>query len=143
MNKKYNKYLLLVIIIILGYLSIAYFYKSNKNGFSNFGPYPQSDDLPILMGSYPYSGKKTVSNDNYNDIWWHYPIFRVGSFKQLTNNLRYYRNPDEGTCITAEFCGALYKDKKNKTNIITPMPPVPNGQGPRVNYYRSQTNLLL
>ena len=143
MNKKYNKYLLLIIIIILSYLAIAYLYKYNKNGFSNLGPYPQSVDLPILMGDYPYTDRKTVSNDSYNDIWWYRPIFRLGSFKQLTNNLRYYRNPDDGTCITAEFCGALYKDKNTKTNIIMPMPPVPNGQGPRVNYYRTKTDLLL
>ena len=119
-----------------------------QSGFSNYnlaepGAFPSSVDLPILNDVYKYTGSKTVSNDSYPDIWWHYPVLKTGSYKQITNNLRYYKNPDEGTCIGADFCGALYEDKKNKSNIIYPMRPVPPGPGPRVNYYRSTTNLML
>lgn len=147
MNKQsIQLFTLIIMIIILGYLAVAYFFKTTKSGFdtlANPGIYPESDNVPLLTGDYPYSGSKVVSNDSYNDIWWHYPIFRLGSFTQITNNLRYYKNPDEGTCIGAEFCGALYNDRKNKTNIIKPLPPAANGPGPRVNYYTTNTNLLL
>jgi len=149
MNKNMN------ILLIIGLFCILFVFifslksfKKSVLGFSNYnldepGIYPSSDDLPILNDVYPYTGSKTVSNDSYPDIWWHYPVLKVGSYKQITNNLRYYRNPDEGTCITADFCGALYKDKQNKSNIIYPLPPVPTGPGPRVNYYRSNVDLML
>ena len=148
MNKTTNKYINIMIIVIVVCIVIYLVNKmliSKKMGFSNYnlanpGSYPSMDNVPLLTGDYPYSGSKTVSNNNYNQIWWHYPIFRVGSYKQITNNLRYYKNPDEGTCIRADFCGALYKDKKNKSNITLPLPPAPVTQYPRVNYYNTNIN---
>jgi hypothetical protein len=148
MNKQTYKYLKIMIIVIIVcvilYL-VNKFAKSSKMGFSNYnlanpGSYPLMDSVPLLTGDYKYSGNKNVSNDNYDEIWWHYPIFRVGSYKQITNNLRYYRNPDEGTCVRAEFCGALYKDKKTKSNIVVPLQPTPVSPYPRVNYYNTNVN---
>ena len=125
MSKIYKKYFpilyIIVFVLVLLYL-VSMFFRSKISGFSNYnlnraGSYPNSDNVPILTGDYKYSGNKNVSHENYNDIWWYYPIFKVGNFKQINNNLRYWKNPDEGTCIRSEFCGALYKDKKNKSNI--------------------------
>ena len=146
-----NKLLIIgMFCILLVYIVsfIMYITSIKRDGFDNYnlaepGMYPKSDDLPLLTDVYKYTGSKTVSNDSYHDIWWHYPVLKIGNFKQITNNLRYYNNPDEGTCITADFCGALYKEKKNKSNYIYPMPPVPQGEGPRVNYYRTPVDLLL
>ena len=149
---KYNCVFFYVLVTgILCLIAYRYYnsYKSKiRSGFSNFiskqaGNYPSADDLPILTDVYPYTGSKHVTDNTYNDIWWHYPIFREGSYKQITNNLRYYNNPDEGTCIRADFCGALYKEKDNKSNYIYPLPPVPHGTKPRVNYYRTNVDLLL
>ena len=125
-----------------------------KNGFTNYnlaslnpGQYPISENIPILTDTYPYTGSKTVSNKNYNDIWWEYPIFKEGSYKQITNNLRYYKNPDEGTCVRAEFCNALYNNKKVNSNYIYPLPPLSwtpeSNNNVRVNYYWSKPNKLL
>lgn len=76
-----------------------------------------------------------------------YPEFRVDSFDQITNNIRYHKNPDDGKCIGAEFCGAMYKDKPEEKdepcNYVYPLPPVPNNGGIRVNYYRTPYNLFL
>ena len=147
-NVKYLKIVgVVILIVVFGYLAVCCIFNV-KNGFTTYdlataGHYPKADDVPLLTDSYQYTGRKKVSNNNYNDIWWHYPIFREGSYEQITNNLRYYNNPDEGTCIGAEFCGALYKEKKNKSNLIYPLPPVANGEGARVNYYRSDPNILL
>ena len=106
------------------------------------GTFPKSVDQAIL-DDYPLIGKNETSNKNYSDIWWKYPIFGVGSFKQITNNLKHHRNPDQGTCIRADFCGALYNDNKNvKTNIITPLPEAEEGDGARVGYFRSEPNKL-
>ena len=36
----------------------------------------------------------------------------------------------------------LFKKKKNKSNIVRPLPPAEEGAGARVGYYRSEPNLL-
>lgn len=143
---KYVKIMIVAIIVCIILYLVNKTYKTyKKQGFENYnlanpGSYPSMDTVPLLAKDYRYSGRKTVSNYNYDQIWWHYPIFRVGSYKQITNNLKYYRNPDEGTCIRADFCGALYDSKKNKTNIITPLCPTPKSPYPRVNYYNTSIN---
>jgi hypothetical protein len=105
------------------------------------GDYPSSVDKAIL-NDYPLIGKNEVSNDSASTIWWHYPIFSLPSFKQVTNNLRYRYNPDDGTCSRSEFCGALYHSIKNKRNEVYPLPPAQEGPGARVGYYRTEPNQL-
>jgi hypothetical protein len=106
------------------------------------GVFPKSVDQAIL-DDYPKIGKNETSNNNYNQIWWRYPVFSVGSYEQITNNLRYHYNPDQGTCVRADFCGAVYHDKKNtKTNITIPLPPAEEGPGARVGYFRTEPNEL-
>jgi len=149
-SKKYTNIIYLLFFFLFIFLAIKFVSGLNlkTNGFSNYGLgnpglIPKSEKLPLLTDFYKYSGNKNVSNNNYSNIWWYFPIFREGSYKQITNNLRYYKNPDEGTCITADFCGALYKDKKIKSNYIYPLPPVTPEKGARVNYYYSKLDLLL
>jgi len=143
-----------ILLVVIIYLSLATFsYHNNKNQymietFSNNGSpnspgnYPASEDGPLLSKHYL---RKTVSDNNTSDIWWHFPIFKVGSFAQVTNNLKYRRNPDDGTCIRADFCGALYNDDQLKTNISEPLPPAPliTGSSTRVNYYTTNNNLFM
>lgn len=105
------------------------------------GDYPKSDDLPIL-DSYPYTGSKHASNNNSSQIWKNYPIFPAGDYRQITNNLRYWRNPDNGECSRADMCGALYKNLKNKSNYVYPLPPAEEGAGARVGYFRTDPNKL-
>lgn len=133
--------LFLMIILILG-LFLAPFAK-NLEGFTLNSPgiFPVSVTKAIL-NDYPQIGSNVVSKDNYSDIWDNYPVFSVGSYEQITNNLRYYKNPDNGTCRNADFCGAFYRDKKNASNIIKPMPEAEEGEGARVGYYRTEPNKL-
>ena len=119
-----------------------------KENFSNYtlaeaGEYPKSDVLPLVSTSYPYTGRHTVSDNTASDVWWYYPIFTEGSYAQITNNLKYQRNPDNGTCVDSEFCGVLYKDNQQASNITLPLPPVGNGEGVRVGYFRTPENLFL
>ena len=116
--------------------------KGNNSLSKSSGKYPISEDLPILEADYPLTGAKGVSNLGSADLWWHQPIFGVGSFEQITNNIRYPKNPDNGTCTAANFCGALYKDKHNKSNFSKVLPPTPFGEGARVNYYNNADYLL-
>lgn len=106
------------------------------------GKYPTSDETPIL-DSYPFTHYKVVDKDTYSSNSKHYPVFSLGSYEQITNNLRYYKNPDNGLCAPAELCGDFYHDIHTKSNIIKPLPPVCDGNDIRVNYYRTSVDLFL
>jgi len=139
----------LFVILFLAILGGSYGFALFKEGYTSFnlndaGAFPlKVDNDGLVNDEFPSTGRKTVTNNSYSDIWWYYPIFGVSSYAQITNNLRYRRNPDDGECRRAEFCGALYKDNQVASNIIKPLPPVPDTPGIRVNYYRTPDNLFL
>ena len=116
-------------------------FSTNKQDLETPGVYPVAVDKPLL-DSFPLTGQKEVSDKNYSDIWRDYPEFSKSSYEQITNNLRYVNNPDEGTCTRPEFCGALYHSIKNKSNEINPLPPAEEGPGARVGYFRTEPNEL-
>jgi hypothetical protein len=146
-------YLILAFVLILiGILgaSNGMMYASNEavEGFSTSNK-PLGKNISfdkgdaLLENDYPLTGRNGVSNNSAATIWWHYPIFEVGSYKQITNNIRYPNNPDDGQCMPAEFCGALYKEKPHMpSNYAQVLGPVPNSPNARVNYYNTDDNLL-
>jgi hypothetical protein len=143
--------ILISFLFLLIVVALPLFYKQyflNSEGFSNYylgstdGMYPSSQTDVLVQDTYPITGKNGVSNDGSNKIWWHYPIFEVGSYKQITNNIRYPYNPDTGRCMPANFCGALYKDKHLKSNYTEQLPPVNPTAGTRVGYFTTDVNML-
>jgi hypothetical protein len=92
----------------------------------------QSQDL-LLQDTFPLIGNMTVSDKQSADVWWKYPIFKVGSYAQVTNNIKYPRNPDTGRCMRIEMCDTLYENRENKSNVVVPNPPVESV--PRVGYF--------
>ena len=143
--------ILIAFLFLLIVVALPLFYKpyfSNSEGFSNYylgstdGIYPSSQTDVLVQDTYPITGKNGVSNDGANKIWWHYPIFEVGSYKQITNNIRYPNNPDTGRCMPANFCGTLYKDKHLKSNYIEQLPPVDPNAGTRIGYFTTDINML-
>jgi hypothetical protein len=151
MKDTFFKNILFLLLILTVGLYLAPF-RNVFEGYKSYdlttpGLFPRSVDKPIL-DDFPLIGKNTVSNDSASDIWKDYPVFGIGpyangsAYKQLTNNIRYNRNPDNGICSRAEFCGALYHDKKHRSNIVNPLPPAEEGPGARVGYYRSEPNDL-
>lgn len=146
-----NNKLFIVFLFILSIILFIFYRKTKFETFSNInnknydlqtpGIYPQSVNYPIL-NDYPFTNLQGISNDNSSYIWKYYPVFSLPSHEQITNNLRYRYNPDEGTCSRAEFCGALYKSISTKHNEIYPLGPAQTGTGARINYYRSQPNNL-
>lgn len=140
-----NKYAISFLFLLVAMTTSVYF-KQYVEGFTNIsllpGIFPKSVDQAIL-DDYPKIGRNELSNNNYSDIWWNYPVFKLGSYDQTTNNIRYPSNPDNGTCIRADFCGAVYKNMGNqKSNVINPLPQAEEGPGARVGYYRSEPNEL-
>jgi hypothetical protein len=144
-----NKFLFLILIIVLG-LSLPILLNKLLNpseGFSNYtldlaeGEFPKSLDTRMLS-FYPSTGSLGISNNEAQESWWRYPTFKVGSYDQITNNIRYPNNPDVGTCTPDSMCFALYKNNQVASNYVKPLPPVPDCPGSRVNYYKTQPNMM-
>jgi hypothetical protein len=137
-----------IIAFLLFFLISALILKGSVEGFQPDvlainQKFPQEVDDVLLKEDYPLTGRNGVSKNSAATIWWHYPIFKVGSFAQITNNIRYPNNPDDGQCMPAEFCGTLYKEKPHMpSNYVEPLGPVPDCPGARVNYYTTEPNLL-
>ena len=144
-----NQIMLLFLILILA-VGLLFFYKmfNFKEEYSNYtldgamGNYPDAQNDILVQDTYPAIGKNELSNNTANDIWKEYPIFELGSYKQITNNIRYPYNPDTGRCMPANFCGALYKDKHLKSNYIEQLPPVDPTSGTRIGYFTTDVNML-
>lgn len=143
-----NKILLMTIIFLLTVILPLYFSKSKQEGFFNYtleeatGQVPSSQTNVLVQDTYPITGINGISNNGSANIWWHYPIFKVGSYAQITNNMKYPNNPDEGTCMPASMCGALYRERHLNTNYVSQLPPVNPNSGTRVGYFSTTENLL-
>jgi hypothetical protein len=120
----------------------SYNINSNPGLGSDMGPYPSSLTNYYLQDSYPLRTPPGLSNNSASDMWWHYPTFKEGSYKQITNNLKYFKNPDIGRCTAPDMCGTIYRNKKNKSNYIKSLPPINPSCGTRVGYFTTGINLL-
>jgi hypothetical protein len=153
MNQIFFLFIILVLVIGLSiYFNIIESFGSEKiyDNFSNYylekeykdNLFPKTETNVLVGDIYPPIGKNQLSNDTSFDIWWHYPTFKLGSYKQITNNLKYSYNPDIGRCMPANICGALYHDKFIKSNYIHPLPPLNPKIGTRVGYYDTNIQLI-
>ena len=144
-----NQIVFLFLILVLA-IGLPLFFKLNNSieGYNNYslaramGDFPDAQTKVLVQDTYPPIGKNEISNETAADIWWHYPTFKVGSYDQITNNIRYPNNPDEGTCMPASMCGALYHEKKTGSNYIEQLPPVNPTSGTRIGYFTTDDNLL-
>jgi hypothetical protein len=140
-------FLLLLIILAIG-LPLIFNFTNILEGYSNYslnqaaGNFPDAQTQVLVQDTYPPIGKNEISDDDASDIWWKYPVFQLGSYDQITNNIRYPDNPDEGTCMPASMCGALYHDKKTGDNYVKPLPPVNPECGTRVGYFTTDEQLV-
>jgi hypothetical protein len=145
-----NVFLFLILVLSIG---LPLFFKLNdllnisKDGFTNYtlagaGNFPDSVTNVLVQDTYPITGINSISNESANEMWQRYPIFELGSYKQMTNNIRYPDNPDNARCTPASFCYALYKDKNMGSNIVEPLPPVNPTLGTRIGHFVTDKNLL-
>jgi hypothetical protein len=138
---------IIVIVLALPIITKYFTTRRRRETFKNYdiskisdlgsqaGNYPSADTNVLVQDTFPITGIYGVSDDTASKIWWHYPIFEVGSYEQITNNIRYPKNPDNGTCTATDMCGALYKDRKTPSNYVKPLPPVNPNSGTRVGYF--------
>jgi hypothetical protein len=140
-------YFIIFIILILSLFIYSYSTEGFMNNmYSNYSTsnYPAITTDYLVQDTFPkITSSNGISKNNANNIWWHYPTFPLGSYKQITNNIRYSNNPDVGRCTPASMCGAMYhKRQQPNTNYTTPLPPVPLTAGNRIGYFATNTNLL-
>jgi hypothetical protein len=115
-----------------------------KEGFSAdrvpSGDFPREVDEPLLYPNYPkkkigygdiFSGNNSENNSKL------YPVAsNIGGYDQATNNVRDWVTPDNGSCVPAAMCGALYDAKApDEYKVSEPLPfDIPEK---RVGYYAS------
>lgn len=160
--KKFAVFAGLLMIFLIGCLGFSP--NMINESFTLAGLYPKSEEDYLVQDSFPrISGSNIgISNLGASDIWWHYPIFQLGSYDQITNNIKYPDNPDEGTCMPASMCGAFYQDKEKmgpyeygvdpvtgapvqlKSNYPKPLEDelIDPNSGTRVGYFVTGSNLL-
>ena len=144
-----KQYAFLFVILVLS-ISLPFFFNLNNyiEGYTNYslakaiGDFPEAQTNVLVQDTYPAIGKNQISNMSASDMWWRYPTFKLGSYDQITNNIRYSNNPDIGKCTPASMCNALYNEKKIGSNYIEQLPPVKLGTGTRVGYFATEDNLL-
>ena len=117
--------LLFIIISIL----ISYYLLDNSEGYINLA---DADD-PLLKNFYPVKKSEELSMLDYSQEWKEYPILPAGSYEQKTNNIRYWKNPNNGTCIPPEICNSIYNDRKLSDHPVV----APCGTGTRIGYFLS------
>ena len=143
-------FLFLILVLAVG---LPLFFKLKENfkkmeGYTNYtldgamGKFPAAQTDLLLQDTYPKINSNGISDNTSNDIWWHYPTFTLGSYAQVTNNIKYPNNPDDGSCTPASMCGALYHEKQLMTNYVKPLPPLNPDCGRRVGYFDTDVNLL-
>ena len=134
MSTKNSSLYWLILVIILSVIIISFSYLQQTKEYFDI----------LLNHDYPLTKKQNITTNSASDVWKDYPVFSLGSFEQITNNLKHYKNPDDGTCSPEEFCGSLYKDKPHKPNIAKWLKPVFTSPcSIRVNYYNTKPNLVI
>jgi len=140
--------ILLFLLLLILIASASFLFFSNVEGYSNYrldnamGEVPQSQTQVLVQDTYPRIEKTENKEPSSSDIWTDYPVFTLGSYEQITNNIRYPKNPDDGTCMPASMCNVLYQDKDLGNNVITPLPPLNPECGTRVGYFMTNEQLI-
>ncbi len=136
MSKQVNIILFLILALLIPlFYSLVQYRESFVTKMLNPDNYPIGDNQPLLVNDYPVKPNANVTRDQSSTIWKEYPVY-ANSYKQTTNNKRYWSTPDNGLCSPAEFCGALYKPKEINPEPLPPILP-PYSSNNRVNYYEA------
>ena len=155
MNSVFFLMTIIVIVLAMPMLMNSIMKNVNKENFANnkysslgsgYGSYPSSLTNFLLEDSFPIRQNPGVLKkdglEQARNMWWRKPVFKEGSYSQITNNIRYFDNPDIGNCVAEDLCGTIYKNRKVSSNYVTPLPPINPTCGNRVGYFTTGINLL-
>jgi hypothetical protein len=116
-----------------------------KEGFSGdrvpSGEYPREVDEPLLYPEYPKitTGYGVVirENNSTNNSKLYPVAANLANYDQATNNVRDWVTPDNGSCMPAGMCGALYAPK-TPAEYVVPEPLPMDNPARRVGFYGSE-----
>jgi hypothetical protein len=100
-------------------------------------------DNYLLKGIFPISNNP-VSTQQYSREWYLYPVFSIPSFKQMTNNLKYFNNPSIAHESPEDFLDTFYGSKSAKSNIVSygEINPILTYHEPRVGYWNTKVDVM-
>ena len=144
-NEYLALFLLIVAVVIAGPLIDAihdFSAITQREGFSAdrvpSGEYPRDVDEPLLYPGYP---KKTTGygvvlreNNSENNSTLYHVAANLSNYDQATNNVRDWVTPDNGSCMPAGMCGALYAPKAPEEYVV-PEPLPMNHPQRRIGFY--------
>jgi len=134
MTKKKNSLYWIILVFVLLIIIITFSYLQQTKEYFDI----------LLNNDFPLTKSQNVTSNSGSNVWKNNPVLKLGSFDQITNNIKYFKNPDIGNCTPGEFCGSLYKDKPHKKNTAEWLKPVETPSSEiRVNYYNTQPNLII
>ena len=70
--------------------------------------YPRALETNIVTPPFPAGDMDPAHWKGAGDNWFHEPVYALGSYAQVTNNVRYPSSPDNGSCTPPSFCGSFY-----------------------------------
>lgn len=139
---KYKSHLSIGMVMIIG--SIIIYLVNNKYNFEAYQNLNSLDeDNYLLKGVYPISNNP-ISTQTYSREWKNYPKFNIPSYSQMTNNLRYFKNPNIANSSPEDFLDTFYNKKSNLSNIVKPgeIKPIVTQGKPRVGYWNTKVDVL-
>lgn len=122
-----------IVIAVLSILGVCYIVNRYKETFVNFSSLPTKE---LLNGLFKEQKNPHLSNNDGEKSYELYPKTPMSSYAQITNNVRYWGSPCNGTASPADICGGLYEKK----NVVVPgsvSPPKDLSNATRVNFYNS------
>ena len=142
---------LVVVIIAIGFMTISIVYTfqqayKNVEKFSTNSTYYNKkkvikdggDNFLLLGDSFPITDNPNkLTNAQFSTTWRQNPALNISSMKQITNNIRYNKSPENGSTTPSDFSGAFYKPIRNKSNYIHTLPSTSIYNARRVNYFLS------
>lgn len=141
-----NKHMLITFIL---FAILVYMTNKNSNlseGYENLftlTPGHADGDNYLLKGVFPISDNP-VSSQQYSKEWHLYPVFSIPNFKQMTNNLRYFNNPNISHESPEDFLDTFYGSKSAKSNIVSygDVNPIITSNKPRVGYWNTNVDVM-
>ena len=134
--------LVILFLVFIGTIKIyhteTFIPNINNNNQLEPAPFPVSVTEPVLYQDYNVKKNTDVTKNNNYNIWEEYPTY-PSSYKQITNNKRYWTTPDNGMCSPAEFCGTPYENTEQKKDIVSKAIPI-DSNVTRVNWWAANEN---
>ena len=141
-----NKHILITLILFAILVYMANKTGNLSEGYENLftlTPGHAEGDNYLLKGIFPISNNP-VSTQQYSREWHLYPVFSIPSFKQMTNNLKYFNNPSIAHESPEDFLDTFYGSKSAKSNIVSygEINPILTYHEPRVGYWNTKVDVM-